>query len=153
MSKICSLLRVLNDIMMAVDKKKHVFLVLLDLSAAFDTVDHEILLHFLKEHLGCLDQCFTCLKHISKSVHSAYPVTMFFPLLHSLFLVLHRYQFWGPSFSVCTLFLSVLYYGPTNLCTIYCCRQNQGHLMLRLLFRSTCNTHVKRSFRNSSYNT
>ena len=33
-----ALLRVYNDIMMAVDKKKHVFLVLLDLSAAFDSV-------------------------------------------------------------------------------------------------------------------
>ena len=47
-----ALLRVHNDIMMAVDKGKHVFLVLLDLSAAFDTVDHEILLLFLKEHVG-----------------------------------------------------------------------------------------------------
>ena len=47
-----ALLRVHNDIMMAVDKGKHVFLVLLDLSAAFDTVDHEILLVFLKEHVG-----------------------------------------------------------------------------------------------------
>ena len=47
-----ALLCVHNDIMMAVDKEKHVFLVLLDLSAAFDTVDHEILLLFLKEHVG-----------------------------------------------------------------------------------------------------
>ena len=47
-----ALLHVHNDIMMAVDKGKHVFLVLLDLSAAFDTVDHEILLLFLKEHVG-----------------------------------------------------------------------------------------------------
>ena len=53
-----ALLRVHNDIMMAVDKKKHVFLVLLNLSAAFDTVDHEILLHFLKEHVGLSGSVF-----------------------------------------------------------------------------------------------
>ena len=47
-----ALLHVHNDIMMAANKGKHVFLVLLDLSAAFDMVDHEILLLFLKGHVG-----------------------------------------------------------------------------------------------------
>ena len=48
-----ALLRVQNDILKAVDgKKKVVFLVLLDLSAAFDTVDHAILLSFLKSYVG-----------------------------------------------------------------------------------------------------
>ena len=42
-----ALLRVHHDIVNAVDQKKGVFLVLLDLSAAFDTVDHDILLDFL----------------------------------------------------------------------------------------------------------
>ena len=72
-----ALLRVHNDIMMAVDKKKHVFLVLLDLSAAFDTVDHEILLHFLKEHVGLSGSVFrmfeTYLKDRTQcvSIHNA----------------------------------------------------------------------------------
>ncbi len=38
------LLRVQNDILMELDKGKVVMLVLVDLSAAFDTIDHEILL-------------------------------------------------------------------------------------------------------------
>ena len=47
-----ALLRVHNDIVNAVDQKKGVFPVLLDISAAFDTVDHEILLHFLRNLIG-----------------------------------------------------------------------------------------------------
>ena len=38
-----ALLRVVNDVQMAIDGKKAVILILLDLSAAFDTVDHTIL--------------------------------------------------------------------------------------------------------------
>ena len=47
-----ALLRVHRDIVNAVDQKKGVFLVLLDLSAVFDTVDHDILLDFLRDHIG-----------------------------------------------------------------------------------------------------
>ena len=46
------MLRVHSDIGSAIDKGKGVFLTLLDLYAAFDTVDHEILLSFLKDHVG-----------------------------------------------------------------------------------------------------
>ena len=47
-----TLLRVHSNIVSAIDKGNGVFLTLLDLSAAFDTVDHEILLSFLKDHVG-----------------------------------------------------------------------------------------------------
>ena len=49
-----ALLRVQNDILLALDDKKGlgVFLVLLDLSAAFDTIDHTILLKLLTDILG-----------------------------------------------------------------------------------------------------
>ena len=44
-----ALVRVQNDILRAVDQHSDVVLVLLDLSAAFDTVDHRILLQRLRD--------------------------------------------------------------------------------------------------------
>ncbi len=41
------LLKVLNDILLTVDSCKNAVLLLLDLTAAFDTVDHNILLYLL----------------------------------------------------------------------------------------------------------
>ena len=47
-----ALLRVFNDILRSMDQQKVTILVLLDLSAAFDTVDHNILLHRLHNRFG-----------------------------------------------------------------------------------------------------
>ena len=47
-----ALLRVCNDILRSMDKRKITVLVLLDLSAAFDTVGHQILLHRLQSRFG-----------------------------------------------------------------------------------------------------
>lgn len=47
-----ALLRVQNDILKAIDNNCSVILLMLDLSAAFDTVDHAILLHRLQSHFG-----------------------------------------------------------------------------------------------------
>ena len=47
-----ALLRVHNDILKAIDGQRSVFLVLLDLSAAFNTVNHEILLERLFSRFG-----------------------------------------------------------------------------------------------------
>ena len=47
-----ALLRVQSDILCAIDQGKAAFLVLLDLSAAFDTIDHDRLLTFMETQLG-----------------------------------------------------------------------------------------------------
>ena len=47
-----ALLRVYNDIAMSIDNQKSVVLVLLDLSAAFHTVDHFLLLARLSTRFG-----------------------------------------------------------------------------------------------------
>jgi len=47
-----ALLRVVNDLLQAMDQDKISILLLLDLSAAFDTVDHQIILHRLHASFG-----------------------------------------------------------------------------------------------------
>ena len=47
-----ALLKVKTDLLMAMDKGQVTLLVLLDLSSAFDTVEHEILLERLRSTVG-----------------------------------------------------------------------------------------------------
>lgn len=47
-----ALIKVLSDIIADIDSRRAAFIVLLDMSAAFDTVDHKILLNRLKERFG-----------------------------------------------------------------------------------------------------
>ena len=47
-----TLLRVTNDIFRTVDRRQDVVLVLLDLSATFDTIDHTILVEWLKSYFA-----------------------------------------------------------------------------------------------------
>ena len=59
-----ALLRVFNDLLQALDKGKCAFLIMLDLSAAFDTVDHETLLVFLNSYIGLSDAVLESLKTV-----------------------------------------------------------------------------------------
>ena len=54
-----ALLRVHNDVLCALDDERCVMLVLLDLSAAFDTVDHGILLSRLSQCIGVQGSAYT----------------------------------------------------------------------------------------------
>ena len=47
-----ALIKVHNDILLSMDKTKGVILVLLDNSAAFDTLDHDLLLQCLEHDVG-----------------------------------------------------------------------------------------------------
>ena len=51
-----------NDILLSVDSGHNVILVLLVMSAAFDTVNHEILLTRLHQHFGISDTALNWLK-------------------------------------------------------------------------------------------
>ena len=67
-----ALLRIQNDILLAINKQKVSALVLLDLSAAFDTIDHSILLSRLSSYYGlsgsALDLVSSYLLNRSQSV-------------------------------------------------------------------------------------
>ncbi len=52
-----ALLKVHNDIMCSLDRRQAVMLILLDLSAAFDTIDHTILLRRLHDDIGIRGLC------------------------------------------------------------------------------------------------
>ena len=47
-----AMIKIQNDILQAVDRQGGVILVLLDLSAAFDTIDHQVLLKTLRRDFG-----------------------------------------------------------------------------------------------------
>ena len=57
-----ALLKVHNDILLNMDQQELTLLVLLDLSAAFDTIDHEILIDTLKSKFGVIGNALKWIK-------------------------------------------------------------------------------------------
>ena len=47
-----ALLRVQNDILTSIHQKRGTYLILRDLAAAFDTIDHDLLSSFLENNIG-----------------------------------------------------------------------------------------------------
>ena len=64
-----ALLRIKNDIDAALDRKSMVILVMLDLSSAFDTIEHEVLLTWLEHTFGITDKALTWLRSYLSERH------------------------------------------------------------------------------------
>ena len=104
-----ALLKVQNDILIALDNKQAVVLLLLDLSAAFDTVCHTTLLKLLKSRYGITGKVLTWMEsyltnrcqavminnHISSSRDLSFGVpqgSVLGPILFSLYISSHRFS-------------------------------------------------------------
>lgn len=72
-----SLLKVSNDLLMASDSSFLTVLVLLDISAAFDTADDSILMRRLEDFIGIKDQFWSGTD--TKLAHSEHCKDSFFP--------------------------------------------------------------------------
>ena len=64
-----ALLRIKNDIDAALDRKSTVILVMLDLSSAFDTIEHEVLLTRLEHTFGITDKALAWLRSYLSERH------------------------------------------------------------------------------------
>jgi hypothetical protein len=107
-----ALLKVLNDILVSVDKGDGVILILLDLSAAFDTIDHNMLIDRLGEQIGVKGPALAGSSHTSPNVYkqSMSMVPLHHPPLSSL--EYHKVRCWGQSSSLCT--------SPHSLISLAC---------------------------------
>ena len=85
--------KVTNDLLSAMDDSNISVLVLLDLSAAFDTIDHEILLHRLHNMFGFRDTVLSWFQSYLTNKHDLllYMEHIQFQLLFVM--VFHRGQF------------------------------------------------------------
>ena len=83
-----ALLCVQNNILCSLDKSKGVILVLLDLSAAFDTIDHDILVSRLQSRTGitgtALEWCSSYLTDRQQSIHVNNTSSSSFPLKYGV---------------------------------------------------------------------
>ena len=100
-----ALIKVQNDFLEAIDGKKCILLVLLDLSAAFDTIDHQILLSRLSERFGVKD---TALKWFASYLSERYQSVV----INGVESDIQELQFGVPQGSVLGPILFILYTSP-----------------------------------------
>ena len=85
-----ALLKVKNDIMTSIHNRHGVFLVLLDLSAAFDTVTHEILFDRMEHEIGITGSALNYLSHILLGEPRVFVSTAFNPISALWIMACHR---------------------------------------------------------------
>ena len=56
------MIRIVNDLLITVDENKSTVVMLLDLSAAFDTFDHNKMINILKYEIGLEDEALNRLR-------------------------------------------------------------------------------------------
>jgi len=114
-----------NDIMMSFDQGKPVILVLLDLSAAFDTVGHNVLFSRLKDLFGLCRKVLESFNPIWNNASRECLFMVFYLTFSFYYLVYHRVQFLVLWFSQCipVLLKSFRSYGLniTNMLMTHSC--------------------------------
>ena len=100
-----ALVRVQNDLLMALDSGCSVILLMLDLSAAFDTIDHSIMLHRLSFRFGIKEKALKWFESYLSDGRQAVVVNAKTPSWHSL-------PFGVPQGSVLGPILFTMYISP-----------------------------------------
>ena len=101
-----ALLCLVNDLLNTTDEDKISVLLLLDLSAAFDTIDHQILLSSLKTVFGIRCTISSGFDHTFWIEISVWLSTILLPLHLLSCLVFYRAQCWD----LCCLFCTLLHF-------------------------------------------
>ena len=95
-SKETALLRIYNDVMFNIDRDNGTLLVLLDLSAAFDAIDHQIILHILEHSLGITDSALALMKSYLDGRQPCVQIEGIISELSKLTCGLHQWSVLGP---------------------------------------------------------
>jgi len=91
-----TILRVLSDALMSADAQKVTLLSLLDLSAAFDCVDHPLLLLRLQRNFGLTDQALRWLTSSLQNTTNCVPYAGLVSATHSVFFSVPQGSVLGP---------------------------------------------------------
>ena len=96
-----TLLAVQNDLLMAIDQEKAAVSVLLDLSAAFDTIDHNILLRRMNTKYGGRSVALNWFRSYLSDRTQAVKYRRRSLLLQNYFLEYLKVLVWAPRYSTC----------------------------------------------------